>query len=81
MSNIESYFEKLILNINPDDGAIKNASKAHNDLRYHLSESADYKDFYESSFLYGSYRRSTAIYNIDDVDICILVDIDHTSEE
>lgn len=81
MATVESYFEKFVSNLNPDPTAITNASTAHTDLRNYLSESELYKDTYSGSFLYGSYRRYTAIHDIDDVDICILVDIDHESED
>lgn len=81
MATVESYFEKFVSNLNPDDDAKNNAKVAHNALRDHLFESELYGEYYSDSFLYGSYKRHTAIHDIDDVDVCILVDIDHTSED
>lgn len=81
MATVESYFEKFVSNLNPDDRAIGNASIAHNGLRDHLSESELYGECYSDSFLYGSYKRHTAIHDIDDVDVCVLVNIDPTSED
>lgn len=81
MATVESYFGKFVSNLNPDDDAINNASVAHNALRDHLSESELYGECYSDSFLYGSYKRHTAIHDIDDVDVCVLVNIDHTSED
>lgn len=76
MTTSESYFKKFIQNISPDNESNKNAQTAHNQLREHLEE----KDNYNESFLYGSYKRFTAIHDIDDVDICTILNIDIEDE-
>lgn len=77
MTTSESYFKQFVKNISPDDKSSKNAQNAHNNLRDHLEWKTEYKD----SFLYGSYKRATAIHDIDDVDICMLLDIDINSDD
>lgn len=77
MTTSENYFKKFIQNISPDDGSSENAQTAHNQLREYLEE----KDIYIDSFLYGSYKRFTAIHDIDDVDISIILDIDLEDED
>ena len=77
MTTSESYFRQFVKNISPDDKSSENAKNAHNNLRNHLEWKTEYKD----SFLYGSYKRFTAIHNIDDVDICMLLDIDINSDD
>ena len=72
MSKLESKFEELLHNIEPDESAVKYAKKAHEPIRAHLSADKEFKDCFVDSFLYGSYRRHTAIDNIKDVDIVIL---------
>ena len=69
---VNDLFEELITNINPEAKAIKKAKKAHEKLRNNLSNDKEYSTIYEDSFLYGSYRRHTAIGTIKDVDIVIL---------
>ena len=77
MTTSESYFKQFVKNISPDNESSENAKNAHNNLRDHLEWKTEYKD----SFLYGSYKRSTAIHNIDDVDICMLLDIGFKSKK
>jgi len=72
MSKLESQFEEFLHNIEPDKKAIKYAVKAHEPLRDHLSQDQKFAEFFIDSFLYGSYRRHTAVGDIKDVDIVIL---------
>ena len=73
MSKLESKFDDFLHEIEPDKKAIKYANKAHEPLRKYLSnEDEEFSEFFVDSFLYGSYRRHTAVDNIKDVDIVIL---------
>jgi hypothetical protein len=72
MSTIESQFKEFLSNINPDEDAVKYAQKAHEPLRDHLSKDKEFGSYFVGSFLYGSYKRYTAVGDIKDVDIVIL---------
>jgi hypothetical protein len=72
MSNLESQFKEFLHNIEPDEKAVKYAQKAHEPLREYLSSDKEFAGFFIDSFLYGSYRRQTAVGDIKDVDIVIL---------
>jgi len=72
MSKLESQFNDFLSNIEPDAKAVKYAKKAHEPLRDYLSEDEEFREYFIDSFLYGSYRRHTAVGDIKDVDIVIL---------
>jgi Second Messenger Oligonucleotide or Dinucleotide Synthetase domain len=60
----------------PDDDAVTAAKKAHEKVRDDLKTDDDTKDAHEETFLTGSYRRHTAIHNIEDVDVICIFDLD-----
>jgi SMODS domain-containing protein len=72
MSKLESQFNDFLSNIEPDSKAVKYAKKAHEPLREYLSKDEEFGEHFVDSFLYGSYKRHTAVGDIKDVDIVIL---------
>ena len=73
---LQSYFQGLLQNIEPSQKAVQHAQEAHNELRTLLEKDEDIKDANPDTFLSGSYARHTAINDINDVDIILLIDID-----
>ena len=80
MSNLENEFEEFLTNINPDPDAVDYAQEAHKPLRDALSKDEDFGEFVVDTFLYGSYRRHTAVGTIKDVDIVLLTNFDEAEE-
>jgi predicted nucleotidyltransferase len=74
---LNKYFEGLISNIEPDPSNVKIAKKAHEKLRSILEKDEDIKDAKPDTYLSGSYARDTAIDDIKDVDVILLIDLDH----
>jgi len=82
MAHLQSYFTKFISNIEPDSEYKNDAIKAHNKLTDYLESSeSSFASHITESLLYGSYKRYTAIHSINDVDICILTNLDAEDEE
>ena len=82
MAYLQNYFNNLLKNIEPDQKYKEDAIKAHSNLIEHLkSEESDFAHHIKDSFLYGSYKRNTAIHSINDVDICVLTNFDPKDEE
>jgi hypothetical protein len=79
--NINSEFEIFLSNIEPDNIYVTQASDAHTTLRGFLKNDEDFNTHFKSSFLTGSYARSTAIKEIKDVDIIIILDEEPTTIE
>lgn len=80
---IPSYFRRYLRAIQPTIPNRERAISLHTTLQKSLQEDEPFQDWYSSTFLYGSYRRNTAIQPIKDVDICVVLDIDpddHTPE-
>lgn len=76
MAELVSGFENLLKEIEPDDDAKAFAQKAHEPIRDHLAVDDVFGEYFESSFLYGSYKRQTSIIDIKDVDIIVLTKFD-----
>ncbi len=72
MAKLNSLFDEFLHNIEPDDKAVGYAQKAHKPVREHLEKDEEFKDYFVDSFLYGSYKRNTAVGDIKDVDIVVL---------
>lgn len=72
MSKLEAKFDEFLSAIEPNSKAVNYAIKAHEPLRENLSEDEKFSGRFVDSFLYGSYKRHTAIGDIKDVDIVIL---------
>ena len=69
---LPSHFEKFLSNIEPTYNQKNEASTGHTTLRLRLEKDEKYKDYFQDSFLSGSYGRDTAIRPIKDVDIIII---------
>ena len=54
-------FTEMLADIEPSATTKSNASAAHTSVRDYLAKHQGFKDFYEGSFLAGSYARDTAI--------------------
>lgn len=76
MAEVKSLFREYISTIEPDTSAKRLAAEAHILPREYLEEDESFGEHIVGSFLYGSYRRQTAIHEIKDVDIMILTDFD-----
>ncbi len=82
MPILQTYFSKFIQNVNPDSNSAKDAQQAHKNIRDYLeSDDSSINDILIKSFLYWSYQRDTAIHDIDDVDICLVLNIDMESDD
>lgn len=73
---LESYFNGLLQNIEPSPTAVECAQNAHKKLRTILENDEDIAEANPDTFLTGSYARHTAINDIKDVDIILLIEID-----
>lgn len=76
-----TYFEKFVSNIQPSSERISAVAGAHNDLRDHLKDEAQLSFAIDTSFLTGSYARSTATAPIKDVDIILILETKEVSED
>ena len=75
---LNSYFDGLLGAIEPNSTSVTTAKTAHETLRSQLQKDEDVSQADPDSFLSGSYGRSTAIKDIKDVDIIVMIDLDHT---
>ncbi len=76
MAVLNDLFDTFLHNIEPDDEAVSYAQDAHQPIREHLEQDDQFKSYFEDTFLYGSYRRHTAIGTIKDIDIVVLTNFD-----
>ncbi len=74
---IPSYFRRYLRNIQPTIPNRERAISLHTTLQNSLQADEPFQDWYSGTFLYGSYHRNTAIQPIKDVDICVVLDINH----
>ncbi len=81
MAKLNSQFEIFLSNINPNDATVDYAQAAHKPVRECLEKNDKFEEYVEGSFLYGSYKRHTAVGDIKDVDIVILTNFDISSED
>lgn len=81
MSALNDSFNQLLARINPDKQAVRYAQKAHEPVRDHLESDDNFSEHVEDTFLYGSYKRNTAVGKIKDVDIVVLTNFDINLEE
>lgn len=82
MSKLNSTFDEFLSAIEPGDKAVKYAIKAHEPVREFLqSDESSFKEYVVDTFLYGSYRRHTAVGDIKDVDIVVLTNFDISDDE
>lgn len=76
MSEVKSLFREYLSAIEPDTKAKNIAAKSHIQSREYLETDEEIGDSIQDSFLYGSYRRHTAIHDIKDVDIVMISSFD-----
>lgn len=76
MAEVKSLFKEFLSAIEPDTKAKSIAANSHIRPREFLQNDEDEGDKIQDSFLYGSYRRHTAIHDIKDVDIMLISTFD-----
>lgn len=83
----QARFEEFLKDIEPSRTTKNNASSAHTELRDFLKNDEDFKDYYQKSFLSGSYCRDTAIRprakngQTERPDVDIIVVTNHTIDD
>lgn len=75
------FFDELLGKINPDDEAVGYAQEAHTRVRANLEQDEAFSQYVTGSFLYGSYKRQTAVGDIKDVDVVVLTNFDINDPE
>ena len=75
---LNSYFRGLLASIEPDPDSVTIAKTSHETLRSLLQKDDEVSLADPDSYLAGSYGRDTAIKDIKDVDIILLIDLDHS---
>ncbi|HEX7331826.1 MAG TPA: hypothetical protein VF290_10010 [Pyrinomonadaceae bacterium] len=70
-------FKALVCSIEPSDKHVAAAKAAHEKVREQLRTDKESKEAHKDTFLSGSYARSTAINDINDVDVICLLDINY----
>lgn len=81
MTTLDEVFDDFLEAIEPSSKAVKYAIKAHEPVRKYLESDETIKQYVTNTFLYGSYRRHTAVGDIKDVDIVVLTNFDVTDEK
>lgn len=81
MAKLDWIFNDFLGMIEPSSKAVSYAIKAHEPVREHLESDETIKQYIKNTFLYGSYKRHTAVGNIKDVDIVVLTNFDVTDEK
>ena len=88
MSTVPSYFKDFLSNIRLSDNQVNDLKTGHTTLRKRLEEDETLSKIIISTFLQGSYRRSTAVKpkngNKSDVDVIVVTKLDseeYTPEE
>ena len=76
-----SYFEGLLQRIEPDPRNVKIAKKSHEEIRDFIAKDDEISKASPETFLSGSYARETAVNDIKDVDIILIIDLDRTITE
>ena len=75
-----TYFNDFLKNIRLTENQVNELKTAHTTLRTRLKSDKDLKDIIETTFLQGSYRRSTAVRpkqgKRSDVDIVVVTRLD-----
>ena len=88
MSTVPSHFKDFLSNIRLSDNQVSDLKTGHTTLRKRLEEDETLSKIIVSTFLQGSYRRSTAVKpkngNKSDVDVIVVTKLDseeYTPEE
>ncbi len=78
--DLPSYFNDMLSEIRPSQELLDECARAHTELREFLLEDPDLKDIIVTTFLQGSYRRSTLIRPKEDskpdVDVVVVTNLD-----
>lgn len=74
MHKLDAQFEELRSAIEPAKARKKEARKADDPVREHLESHESFAEHHVATFLYGSYKRRTAICDIKDVDLVVVTD-------
>ena len=69
------------LRLQPGETDVAAAKAAHEKVREELRTDEESKEAHKDTFLSGSYARSTAINDINDVDVICILDLDHRITE
>jgi len=69
---LTTHFSKFLSNIEPTYYQKSEASTGHETPRSRLRVDEDYREFFQDSFLSGSYGRDTAVRPINDVDVIVI---------
>ena len=72
MEVLTNQFEELRKAIEPSEPRKKDAKKADDPVREHLEAHQSFAEHHITTFLYGSYKRRTAICDIKDVDLVVV---------
>ena len=72
MHTLNSQFEALRSAIEPGSARKTEAQKADDPVREHLESHESFSEHHVATFLYGSYKRRTAICDIKDVDLVVV---------
>lgn len=78
---LNSYFRGLLAQIEPKPNVVTEAKSSHETLRSYLHNDDEIAKADPETYLSGSYARDTAIKDIKDVDIIVLLDIDHVKTD
>lgn len=80
MATVPSYFEDFLSNIRLSENQVSDLKKGHRTLRTRLDQDEDLSKIIISTFLQGSYKRSTAVKpkngDKSDVDIIVVTNLD-----
>lgn len=74
---LDSYFRGLLASIEPQPTSVTTAKTSHEEVRSFLQSDEEVSKADPDSFLAGSYARHTAIKDIKDVDVILLLDLDN----
>jgi hypothetical protein len=74
-------FKTFLSSLQPGDTDVAAAKAAHEKVREELRTDEESKEAHKDTFLSGSYARSTAINDINDVDVICVLDLDHRITE
>ncbi len=74
-------FKTFLSSLQPGEADVAAAKAAHETVREELRTDDDSKEAHKETFLSGSYARSTAINDINDVDVICVLDLDHRITE
>ncbi|MCE7981870.1 MAG: nucleotidyltransferase [Caldilinea sp. CFX5] len=72
MQQMTGYFDRFRSEIEPGEKHKKQAQKADDPVREHLQNHKSFASKHITTFLYGSYRRNTAVGDIKDVDLVVV---------